>query len=132
MNAKQKADMELLALAVRQARQRAERQHVPFSTTEEDRLIAAGWGDVDGTLIPAEVRRIAREGSGEVPRYSAPPRKKTGPKPAKEPAKSRWFKDGEVPRVLNRRRDEPLPVTREEIVCDCRDDEPLLLDEQDD
>lgn len=100
--------------------------------SEEDRLIAAGWGGVDGRLIPEHVRRIAREGIGEVPRYTAPPRKKAEGKPVKQTAPSRWFKPGEKPRVLNRRKEEPLPVTHEEILCDCWDDESLLLDEQDD
>lgn len=128
MNATQRAEMERLALAVRKARQEARAAAPP---SEEDRLIAAGWGDVDGLLIPAEVRRIAREGIGEVPQYSERPRKKAERKPVKEPAKSRWFAEGEKFKVLNRRKEEPLPVTREEILCDCWDDEPLLLDEQD-
>jgi len=123
MTATQKAEIERLALAVRRARQDA----VP---SEEDRLIAAGWGDVPGNLIPAEVRRIARKGIGEVPRYSAPARKKTGRNP-KPLAKSRWFADGEKPKVLNRRKDEPLPVTEEERLCDSWDDEPLILGEED-
>lgn len=33
---------------------------------------------------------------------------------------------------LNARKDEPLPVTEEERLLDSWDDEPLLLDEQDD
>lgn len=32
---------------------------------------------------------------------------------------------------MNARKEEPLPVTEEERLCDCWDDEPLLLDEQD-
>jgi hypothetical protein len=99
MNATRKAELERLALAVRRARAETREE------TEEDRLIAAGWGDVDGLSIPSHVRELARTG-GAVPPYCEKPSKKTGPKdePARKVAPSRWFAPGEKPKVLNRRK----------------------------
>lgn len=65
-----------------------------------DRLIAAGWGNVDGLDIPPEVRAAAERGDPVPPHHT---RKKTGRKPAAEPAKSRWFRDGEKPQLFKRR-----------------------------
>lgn len=64
-----------------------------------DRLIDAGWGDVDGDQIPPEVRAAAERGDPIPPH--GPVRKKAGPKTKEERARavvpSRWFRDGEKP-----------------------------------
>lgn len=66
-----------------------------------DRLIAAGWGSVDGLDIPPEVLAAAKRGD-PVPPHRI--RKKTGrkPKEGKPLAPSRWFADGEKPQLFKR------------------------------